>query len=530
MKKFISLVLALVMALSLTTVAWGATPVSDATDLLNAVKADGTIELTADITTPLDIGKSDGTVARNIVIDLKGNTLTLGPAIGSTGTETNGMRVLAHSIVEIKNGTIAFSELQNAQGKNVVVGIANYGTLTLTDVEVKAGSTVQYTINNRGALTLAGTTSVANGGAGDKIAITNDPYNYVYTDFDASLTIDSAAVSVGTVQVERYGNAQNDGDVVLNISAGYVEEIVDDGATAVAVDGNISGGSFGTLPDESYLADGVTFVGNTVTVPEKKATSYEGLYARTADMAATAPTIPGVEIIVTPAKAIKYDKTTGNIVEAGEVEHVNITGWAGDYVFVNSTNDADVVLYKDEAGKQIRFRLALINTPEYAEGVKFTNFGDECGEVDYADYDKDDVYFTAKGDVNEGIYVADEDGFLNVMYGNKLVAVMPIGLTYTDDAVQHTPVMTNKNGETIAVECGACGLDAVKVPNVLSLPKGAEQIDTLTGVWYWPSATVVTPDTDKVESAETFDAGIAMYVGMSVMAAAGSAVVLKKKD
>ena len=44
-----------------------------------------------------------------------------------------------------------------------------------------------------------------------------------------------------------------------------------------------------------------------------------------------------------------------------------------------------------------------------------------------------------------------------------------------------------------------------------------------------------TPDApaaegDKVESAETFDAGIAMYVGMSVMAAAGSAVVLKKKD
>ena len=39
-----------------------------------------------------------------------------------------------------------------------------------------------------------------------------------------------------------------------------------------------------------------------------------------------------------------------------------------------------------------------------------------------------------------------------------------------------------------------------------------------------------TPAGDKVESAETFDAGIAMYVGMSIMAAAGSAVVLKKKD
>lgn len=37
-------------------------------------------------------------------------------------------------------------------------------------------------------------------------------------------------------------------------------------------------------------------------------------------------------------------------------------------------------------------------------------------------------------------------------------------------------------------------------------------------------------DDTTVESPKTFDAGIAMYVGMSVMAAAGSAVVLKKKD
>ena len=42
--------------------------------------------------------------------------------------------------------------------------------------------------------------------------------------------------------------------------------------------------------------------------------------------------------------------------------------------------------------------------------------------------------------------------------------------------------------------------------------------------------SVPSVDGDKVESPKTFDAGIAMYVGMSVMAAAGSAVVLKKKD
>ena len=49
---------------------------------------------------------------------------------------------------------------------------------------------------------------------------------------------------------------------------------------------------------------------------------------------------------------------------------------------------------------------------------------------------------------------------------------------------------------------------------------------TYTGT-YVPSV----PSTDKVQSADTFDAGIAMYVGMSVMAAAGAAVVIgKKKD
>ena len=42
---------------------------------------------------------------------------------------------------------------------------------------------------------------------------------------------------------------------------------------------------------------------------------------------------------------------------------------------------------------------------------------------------------------------------------------------------------------------------------------------------------VTLPSTDKVTSADTFDAGIAMYVGMSVLAATGSAVVIgKKKD
>ena len=44
-----------------------------------------------------------------------------------------------------------------------------------------------------------------------------------------------------------------------------------------------------------------------------------------------------------------------------------------------------------------------------------------------------------------------------------------------------------------------------------------------------PAASATTETgSATIESAKTFDAGVAMYAAMSVMAAAGSAVVLKK--
>ena len=530
MKKFFSLVLALVMALSLTTIAWGAVAATDAAkigDTGYATLADAVTAATDgdEIVLLKDVADGVGIVIdKKLTIDFGGYTYTFASnPVGSTGTESQGFQILkAADAVTLKNGT-----LTSKAGSGVKMLVNNYCDLKLVNMTADGTNLdpafygnppvagPRYTMsNNSGAVVIENTTLTA--AAADGVAFdTCKSGNYTVP----TVTVKGTSVINGTVEAAG-------GKLVVEAGTFNGEIAVTD-----TDDVSITGGTFSTLPDESLLADGYTFVGNTVTVPEKKATSYEGLYARTADMASTAHTIPGIEIIVTPAKAPKYNKTTGMLDYPGEVEHVNITGWGGDYVFVNSTDDADVVLYKDEAGKQIRFRLAAVNTPEYAEGALFTNFGDKCGQVDYDGYDKEDVYFTGKGDVNEGIYVADEDGLLNVMYGGKLVAVSPINLTYTDDAVQHTPVMTNKNGETIAVECGACGLDAVKVANVLLLPKGAEQITgTLSGVWYWPTATT-TPSTDKtVNSADTFDAGIAMYVGMSVMAAAGSVVVLKKRE
>lgn len=137
--------------------------------------------------------------------------------------------------------------------------MANYGMLTLTDVNFKSGPYVECMINNRGKLTLAGTTTIENGQklmSGIYLAITNDPYNAHYTDFDASLNVASPNVTVGNVQIERYGNNTNSGSIVLNITSGSFGKFIEDGDTKVAVEGNITGGIFLENISADYCAGG----------------------------------------------------------------------------------------------------------------------------------------------------------------------------------------------------------------------------------------------------------------------------------
>ena len=89
-----------------------------------------------------------------------------------------------------------------------------------------------------------------------------------------------------------------------------------------------------------------------------------------------------------------------------------------------------------------------------------------------------------------------------------------------------------KDNKIVSVKC-LCGDTFKVVQDIKGLASGTYTPLAQGADDYVILAATTTPDapaTDKVESAETFDAGIAMYVGMSVMAAAGSAVVLKKKD
>lgn len=225
----------------------GETSYATLVEAIGAVKDGETITLLKDAKGGFDIGNSSGTTPKKFTLDMNGHSLDIIEPVGSPNTVTNGVRVLANSELTIKNGTI------NASSERVKMVIANYGTLTLENVIVNSGINTIYTINNRGNLTLKGNTNVESSKAGDNIAITNDPYDFIYENVNAILNIADKNVTVGNVLVELYGNSKNAGVPELNISAGTIENIKDDGKTAINVIGNITGGSYANPIDKKFL-------------------------------------------------------------------------------------------------------------------------------------------------------------------------------------------------------------------------------------------------------------------------------------
>ena len=218
-------------------------------------------------------------------------------------------------------------------------------------------------------------------------------------------------------------------------------------------------------------------------------------------------------------------KTTDGKTVAGVYAHYTEAAY-GDFIVVNSLADATAVLYSDEACKNVIMYLGQVEVVSYFTGKVYNDFADVCGKFDKpASYDATKTYYTYEDNGTTKLAVAagsseTADKLLTV--DGKVVRVVTLAAT----KVQHTAVPTVKDGKITGYTCSKCKAVAVEAPNYASIPAGADTTN-LTGNWYWTTST--TPSTDKNTSPKTFDAGIAMYVGMALTSVAGSAVVIGKK-
>ena len=237
-----------------------------------------------------------------------------------------------------------------------------------------------------------------------------------------------------------------------------------------------------------------------------------------------------------------FDKATG----AGNVAYYTVsnataanTGYNGDYTKADKT-DFDLQLTK--AGASTLY-LKHVNTgAEYVAKVEaFTKIGDKCGQLDV---DADGTYYvnTSKytsanvtKDAGEVYFVAsDAESAVYVLLNGKLVSVTLAG---EQTLVGHTWVAVEKDGKVVSYKCSDCGTVAsIYKTYAAAKASGLKNVEAFVNddgetiyLAYTDGKTDTTKPTDTKPSPKTFDAGIAMYVGMALTSVAGSAVVIGKK-
>ena len=259
-----------------------------------------------------------------------------------------------------------------------------------------------------------------------------------------------------------------------------------------------------------------------------------------------------LKVTYVPAKAPVYN-ADGTVKEFGNIAYYVVSDangamyggraytlsdtWVKDCVALKAENEklnvGDQAVHQS-ANEAVYFMVPIYASKYIVAGEKFSAWGTTCGT--YAD-PKDNLtyakYNYAKAEVVQA-YDKAELATDAVPAANILID----GVVYTMNAAvvnktAHNWVASKINTETGMVEqytCSICKTVGTVVASSFVAPKDATLVELPGGIliYYYPGVTTVGGD--KVESAQTFDAGIAMYVGMSVMAAAGSAVVLKKKD
>ena len=578
MKKFFSLVLALVMALSLTTVAWGAE--LDATpatwDSVLASANDGaTINLAAGT---YDLGTLGAGVAKDLTI------------VGTTGTYVTYLGVGA---VDCGNLTV-----KNCTFKDNTVwcfvciegsGVFTFDNCTFVlDDATSTGSAIylaaqysgskEYVIKNcsfageytEGAVVVQNSApSTVTVSGNDFSDVDGDGLAVWFKDSSLDLTsdVDEVTLVSNAAQLEAAIAAADAGDTIklmgdvtlstpvavtkpisINENGNTLTGLTAGAGVTTNASGKLTSGTFAAAPDADDVADGYSVLKNTdgtyiVVLTQTFGDKFD-LYLANVGMQTAlknkTPAVPGLSFEEVGAKK--------NADGSGRVAYIAANN--GQF-FVKTTNPTVADYAVTYAGKtDVLYYVTVAGTDAanfyYDEEVKaFNNWGLKCGQINNTGWttaQKAEDYFMASDYV---VYMAAPAGVsTNYLLDGVVVSGVRVGTTIDHHFVASNfkyDAATGANVPTSAI-CTTCTQTTTAIYKIGKAPANAVVKPLyvegrMSDVWeVVPVATsaggTTTPSTDKtVTSAETFDAGIAMYVGMSVMAAAGSAVVIgKKKD
>ena len=250
----------------------------------------------------------------------------------------------------------------------------------------------------------------------------------------------------------------------------------------------------------------------------------------------TAPT--AVDLTVTAAKT--------NSDGSGNLEYIS----DGTKLYVKTTAPTVASFAVVAEGKTaILYYVNEVDSAEVnyvATAKKFTNFGYKCDQVnttvagfdtkiDYYEITKTSVGTVTKDEIYGEAGTAPTTA-VSVLVDKEIVVV---DAAINPQTVTHnwtvTGVKLDEKNNTVPTEvfCPVCNTKITAIYKTGKSPAGSkvEAVPGYAGYEFVKTAGVVSPTTSgsKVDSAKTFDAGIALYVGMSISAVAGSAVVIGKK-
>ena len=353
MKKILSLVLALVMALSLTTVAWGA-PTTEEAALQAELNAGGTVTLTSDVTVNDGLTVPAG---KSVVLDLNGKTLT-------RATETVNVLVNYGELTIKGNGSITTRNLMNKPGAKLVIdgditiiggastagsAIWNEGYVVINNVTIQQTNTTNYaiknaaigatlTINNatvtskHGAVANDVGTAVINGGTFDVTGASTDHTIYAP---NGGVTINGGTFKLSQPNASSIGSTIIDGAVMVN------------GGTFDAVDGALAyDGQTGLVIEGGIFTNKAAVVYSNGNLSDFVATDYEAV-----EVGSAGTLVVGQDIVVDADKKITggtfADGVSAYVADNTAAAKVNDTCIVGaDAIAAAATTGAKVTVVK----------------------------------------------------------------------------------------------------------------------------------------------------------------------------------------